>query len=83
MSEDINFPEPRTFKCLDYSDRFTGLSPREVKNWVRSCMEDKPSKGISRYPNLDKTPNELLDIVIEWKGWYNKWFDQFEEDLGE
>lgn len=67
MSEEIDFPKPITSNCLDYTDVFVGLSPYEVKQWIKRCMEEFPNERES--PFLYNT-----DGMVEW---FEKWFDQF------
>lgn len=81
MTDETKFPETYHLQCYDYTDSFERLSTYEVKNWITYMMKDSPiNMSISRYPSLDKTPNELMDIIISWRTWYSKWFSQFEED---
>jgi len=72
---------PHEFRSSMFSARRFGLyQVTEVDEWFKKCMRDSPiDMGISRYPNLEKTPNELMDIIKAWRIWYDKWFNQFWE----
>ena len=72
---------PHEFRAHMFSARKYGLyQVTEVDAWFKRFMEKSPiDMGISRYPNLEKTPNELMDIIIAWRRWYDEWLHQFWE----